>query len=117
MDNQDVNLGWALGGGFLTSKNAKHGEKVVICSEVREVDSKFNKDKNGRPTTDLLVDIQREDGQVNTLRLNKASQKALRNAGISRDNCLDVKCEVLLLNVLVRGELAQSIVLQPIVDK
>ena len=116
MDNKevDINLGWDLGSSFLTSKNAVQGQTAIICSEVRKVDSKFNKDKAGDPIKDLMIDLQFESGEIKTVRLNKASQKNFKNAGIGVDNCNGVKVMINVMSVLVRGEMAKSIVLEPI---
>lgn len=102
---------WDLNGGFLTGKNAIDKSIAVICSKVRTVESKFAKENEIK--IDRLVDLKVEDGSIKTLRLNKASQKALHNAGIKPSDVFGVEVVINVMSVLVRGELAKSIVINP----
>lgn len=102
---------WDLESRFLTGKNAVDKSKAVICSKVKVVESKFAKENEIK--LDRLVDLKMEDGSVKTLRLNKASQKALHNAGVKPSETFGVEVEINVMNILVRGEMAKSIVAVP----
>ena len=114
----DEIIDWNLSGAskFLNSKNAKQGEVVEIVSEARQVPSKFNKDKDGNPLMDMVVDVKMEDGSEKEFKLNRASRKNLADAGYQPNGLEGVKAKIGIFNILVRGEQAKSVVLSPLQD-
>ena len=114
---EEIDLKWDTGSAFLTGKTAKHGEKVTVSSNVRLVASKFNKDAEGNPKMDKMVDLKMSDGTIKVFRLNLASQKNFEKAKISPKECSGTDCTVHVVSVLVRGELAKSVVLNPLINE